>query len=141
MTKKYFQLIFIAMSFLILTACSEQTKVDKYGIAWEKNLRIAFEHAKKENKNVMIMAVSKGCGWCKKMKQKTLSHPKVAKRLENYILVQADRETPSQKEQLPPFNHVPILFFMTPNKEVIDNMRGYYEVEDFLEYLNEIEDV
>ena len=141
MTKKYVQLIFITLSFFILTACSQQKQEEEYGIPWEKDLTTAFKHAKKENKNVMIMAVSKGCGWCKKMKQKTLSNPIIAKRLKNYILVQADRETPSQKEQLPPFNHVPILFFMTPNKEVIDNMRGYYEVEDFLEYLNEIEDV
>jgi len=60
--------------------------------------------------------------------------------LENYILVQADRETPSEREQLPPFKHVPIIFFMTPQKEVIDNLRGYFEPEDFLEYITEIEE-
>jgi len=140
--------IAIISTIFIFTACSDEGKKetatiaekDQYGIPWAKDLPTAFALAKKENKNLLVMAVSVGCGWCKKMKQRTLSNPKVAKRLEKYILVQADRETPSEREQLPPFKHVPIIFFMTPEKEVIDNMRGYYLADDFLEYLNEIED-
>jgi thioredoxin-related protein len=143
----WFSMALIIGTLLIFTACSNEEKKettllekDDYGIPWAKNLPTAFALAKKENKNLLIMAVSTGCGWCKKMKKRTLSNPEVAKRLEKYILVQADRETPSEREQLPSFKHVPIIFFMTPNKEVIDNMRGYYLAEDFLEYLNEIED-
>jgi len=138
----------IISTIFIFTACSDEGKVetqtikkDKYGIPWAKDLPTAFALAQKENKNLVVMAVSVGCGWCKKMKERTLSNAEVAKRLEKYILVQADRETPSEREQLPSFKHVPILFFMTPNKEIIDNMRGYYLAEDFLEYLNEIEDI
>jgi thioredoxin-related protein len=150
MKKIWFKMGVITTILFLFTACSTEQKsqkaqssaeVDKYGIPWVKDLETAFKKAKEENKNVIIMAVSVGCGWCKKMKQRTLSNPTVAKRLEKYILVQADRETPSQREQLPPFKHVPILFFMTPQKEMIDNMRGYYTAEDFIEYLNEIEDV
>jgi len=134
---------------LIFTACSSEEKpqltqqsikLDKYGIPWVKDLNTAFKLAKEEKKNVMIMAVSVGCGWCKKIKQHTLSNAMVAKRLENYILVQVDKETPSEREQLPPFKHVPIIFFMTPQKKMIDNMRGYYTADDFIEYLNEIEE-
>jgi len=143
--------IVVTMATIFLfTACSNEEKsqpkqnsnieLDKYGIPWIKDLPTAFKLANVEKKNIIIMAVSVGCGWCKKMKQRTLSNATVAKRLEKYILVQADRETPSEREQLPPFKHVPILFFMTPQKELIDNMRGYYTAEDFLEYLNEIEE-
>ena len=138
----------IISAIFIFTACSDEGKVktatiesDKYGIPWAKDLPTAFALAKKENKNLLVMAVSVGCGWCKKMKERTLSNIEVAKRLEKYILVQADRETPSEREQLPSFKHVPIIFFMTPDKELIDNMRGYYLADDFLEYLNEIEDI
>ena len=140
----------IISTIFIFTACSDEGKVetktqtikkDTYGIPWAKDLPTAFALAKKENKNLVVMAVSVGCGWCKKMKERTLSNTEVAKRLEKYILVQADRETPSEREQLPSFKHVPIIFFMTPNKEIIDNMRGYYLAEDFLEYLDEIEEI
>jgi thioredoxin-related protein len=150
MIKKSSILAIIFLNILLFSACSKENKekksieithIDKYGIPWAKDLSTAFTLAKKEKKNVIIMAVSVGCSWCKKMKERTLSNPKVAKRLEKYILVQADRETPSQREQLPPFKHVPILFFMTPKKEIIDSMRGYYQTDDFLDYLNQIEDL
>ena len=125
------------------SAKKESTKVEKeesYGIPWEKDLPTAFEKAKQEHKVVIVMAVSKGCTWCEKMKKRTLSNPKVAKRLEKYILVKADRETPSEREQLPEFRHVPIIFFMKEDREVLDNLRGYFAPEDFLEYLNDFED-
>ncbi len=144
----------VILSIIILfSSCSEEqeikesiekkSKVNKeenYGIPWEKDLPTAFEKAKEENKTLMIMAVSDGCSWCKKMKKRTLSNPEVAKRLEKYVLVTADRETPSEREQLPEFKHVPIIFFMSPQKENLDNMRGYYAPDDFLTYLNEFED-
>jgi len=140
----------IISTLFIFTACANEGKTvtetgliekDKYGIPWAKDLPTAFVLAQKEHKNLLIMAISEGCGWCKKMKERTLSNTEVATRLEKYILVQADRETPSEREQLPSFKHVPIVFFMTPQKELIDNMRGYYLADDFLEYLDEIEDI
>lgn len=156
MQNKWFKLGVFISFFFIFTACSDEPsssnlpkasmeksveKKEHYSIPWVKDLPTAFEQAKKENKNVMIMAVSVGCRWCDKMKAQTLSNKKVAKRLQNYILVQADRETPSQREQLPEFKHVPIIFFMKPDKEVLDNLRGYFEAEDFLEYLDEMEEI
>jgi len=151
MHTKWFKLGVLISSIFIFTACSDRksssqttkTSIEKketFGIPWVKDLPTAFERAKQENKMVMVMATSKGCRWCEKMKATTLSNKKVAKKLEKYILVQADRETPSQRDQLPEFKHVPIIFFMTPQKEVIDNLRGYFEAEDFLEYLKEMEE-
>jgi len=138
----WFYLGVIISIILLLSGCSNSKKDVEvnYGIPWEKDLKTAFTKAKKENKKLLIMAVSKGCRWCEKMKKETLSNRKVAKRLEKYILVKADRETSSERDQLPPFKHVPIIFFMTPDKEVIDNLRGYFEPEDFLEYITELED-
>ena len=143
------RIIWLILAFF-MTACnstpteSKQTTLEKYGspygIPWEKDLATAFEKAKSENKIVMVMAVSEGCKWCVNMKKNTLSNPKVAKKLENYILVMADRETPSEREQLPPFKHVPIIFFMTHEKEMLDNLRGYFPPENFLEYITDFEE-
>ena len=138
---------------LFMTACDSKVKSEQsttkstlqkygnhYGIPWEKDLETAFSKAKTEKKIVMVMAVSEGCKWCEKMKKETLSNPKVAQKLKNYILVMADRETPSEKEQLPPFKHVPIIFFMSHEKEALDNLRGYFAADDFLEYLTDFEE-
>ncbi len=142
------RLLFL-LFFLIFIGCehkytTEKTTYEKYGnkynIPWEKDLPSAFLKAKKEHKIVLVMAVSQGCKWCKKMKAETLSDKKVLNRLKKYILVMADRETPKERKQLPPFKHVPIIFFMNSKKEELDNLRGYFDKEDFLSYLNEFED-
>ncbi len=141
---KIFMMILILLHF---SACQSTTKEEKttyeknkgYGIPWEKNLETAFKKAKEQHKIVLVMAVSDGCVWCNKMKKKTLAQAQVAKALKNYILVMADRETPHEKEQLPPFKHVPIIFFMTHKKEALDNIRGYFTAEDFLDYLKDFE--
>ena len=133
---------------LMLIGCEsknkeEKTTYEKYGnhyqIPWETNLASAFEKAKQEHKMVLVMAVSQGCRWCEKMKAKTLSDKKVLERLKKYVLVMADRETPEERKQLPPFKHVPVIFFMNENKEKLDSLRGYFDKEDFLAYLHEFE--
>jgi len=130
---------------LLIIGCKskEKTTYEKYAhnspIPWEKDMPSAFYKAKKEHKVVLVMAVSQGCKWCEKMKTETLSDKKVLDKLKNYILVMADRETPKEREQLPPFKHVPIIFFMNAKKEELDNLRGYFDKEDFLTYLNEFE--
>jgi len=139
---KFFIMILIM---LLITACQsrEETTYEKnrgYGIPWEKNLETAFKKAKEQHKILLVMAVSDGCTWCNKMKKNTLSNPKVAEKLKKYILVMADRETPSEKEQLPPFKHVPVIFFMTYKKETLDSLRGYFTAEDFLDYLKDFEE-
>jgi len=133
---------------LIIIGCEnkveeEKTTYEKYGnkyhIPWEKDLPSAFDKAKKEHKIVLVMAVSQGCRWCEKMKAETLSDKKVLNKLKKYILVMADRETPKERKELPPFKHVPVIFFMNDKKEELDSLRGYFDKEDFLAYLNEFE--
>jgi thioredoxin-related protein len=136
---------FLVLAFLLLnfTACdTKKTTYERnmgYGIPWEKDLNSAFEKAKEEKKLLIVMAVSDDCQWCEKMKKNTFSNPKVAKKLKNYVLVMADRETPDEKEQLYPFKHVPIIFFMTHERETLDELQGYFDPEDFLEYLVDFE--
>lgn len=137
------KLLLLTLLVLSFNACENKPNINQstyeknkgYGIPWEKDLNSAFAKAKKERKILMVMAVSDGCVWCEKMKKKTLSNPQVAEKLKNYVLVLADRETKDENGQLPAFKHVPIIFFMTHKKEVLDNLRGYFSAEDFLEYL------
>jgi len=133
------KIILLLTSLIFLLSCTQQKEEKSYGIPWEKSLKIAFKKSKDKHKILMIMATSKGCRWCIKMKKETLSNPKVAKELQKFVLAKANRETPSQREQLPPFQHVPVIFFFTPNGEEIDNLRGYFNADDFLTYLHEIE--
>jgi len=136
---------FLLLTLLVLSfaACdAKETTYERnmgYGIPWEKDLDSAFEKAKEEKKLLLVMAVSDHCQWCEKMKKNTLSNAKVAEKLKNYVLVMADRETPHEREQLHPFKHVPIIFFMTHEKETLDELQGYFSPDDFVEYLIDFE--
>ena len=60
-------------------------------LIWETDMDLAFQRAKKENRNVMIMVEDIRCKWCKNMKVGALSDPKVQAKLQPYILLKVQR--------------------------------------------------
>jgi len=108
-------------------------------IVWQKDLTTAFELAKKEHKVVMLMVEGEHCRWCKKMKHRTLSDEAVSTRLKPYILVKVMQEDENAVKDLPMINGVPTIFFMTPDKKVIETVVGYFGIEDFLSYIDDVE--
>lgn len=108
-------------------------------LAWQKDITTAFEIAQKEHKMVMVMVEGKHCRWCKKMKHRTLSDDSVAKRLESYVVVKVMREDTEAVKDLPKIQGVPTIFFLKENKELVRRVVGYYDVFDFISYINDIE--
>ena len=109
-------------------------------VQWIGSIEEGFKQAKATGKNLIIMVDSEGCRWCIKIEQETFNDPQVLKKFDNYIMVKVSREDPQSRAKLPEFVHVPIMFFYQANGELIDDLRGYYTVEDFLGYLQELED-
>ena len=110
-----------------------------FALEWEKNMDVAIMKAKNENKNIMVLVEGENCRWCQKMKDRTLSDDAVEKRLEKFVLVKVMREDMSVMEKLPPVSGVPTVFFMEENKTVIEDIIGYFNVQDFLSYINDVE--
>jgi len=110
-----------------------------FSVEWVKDLDTAFTLAKKEHKNVMVLVEGENCRWCKKMKHRTLSDDMAEKRLEKFVVVKVMREDPSAMSVLPQIKGVPTIFFMKENKEVIEEVVGYFNVEDFISYINDVE--
>ena len=106
---------------------------------WQKEIPFAFELAKKEHKTVMVFVEGKECRWCKKMKHRTLSDESVNKRLQDYIAVKVFRENKDDIKDLPEIQGVPTVFFMTSEKKILESVIGYYNVEDFISYINDVE--
>ena len=106
---------------------------------WLKDINTAFEMAKKEQRTVMVLVEGENCRWCKKMKHRTLGDENVQKKLKSYITVKVMREDENAIKDLPIINGVPSIFFMTPEKEVIESVVGYFNVEDFLSYISDVE--
>jgi len=108
-------------------------------IVWQKDISAAFEKAKKEHKLVMVFVEGESCRWCKKMKHRTLSDESVDKRLQDYVAVKIFRENKEDITDLPEIQGVPSIFFMTAQKKILESVIGYYNVEDFISYLNDVE--
>ena len=110
-----------------------------FSVEWVKDIETAFTLAKKEHKNMMVLVEGENCRWCKKMKYRTLGDENVQKKLQSYIIVKVMREDGDAVKDLPIIHGVPSIFFMTPKKEVIESVVGYFNVEDFLSYISDVE--
>ena len=110
-----------------------------FSIEWSKDLETAFNLAKKEHKNIMVVVESENCRYCKKLKHRTLSDETVEKRLEKFVTVKVMREDASAMSVLPEVKGVPTIFFMNEDKVISDEILGYVDVEDLIYYINDIE--
>jgi len=108
-------------------------------LEWVKDIDIALEQANEENKLIMVMVESESCRWCKKMKSRTLLDSEVEKKLESFVLVKVMRENGNDMAKLPPVRGVPTIFFMKSDKGIVEEIIGYFNVEDFLSYIDDIE--
>jgi len=122
----------IILSILLLTGSI-------FALDWVKDIDTALELAKKEHKTIMVMVEGEHCRWCKKMKGRTLSDDAVEKRLEKFIVVKVMRENGNAMAKLPPVRGVPTIFFMKADKAIIEEIIGYFNVEDFISYINDVE--
>ncbi len=108
---------------------------------WETDMDHAFERAKKEQKNVMIMVEDTRCKWCTKMKEGALSDQNVQDKLQSYILLKVQRSDKDAAKRISDFTGaIPSFYFMQPDQELVESVVGYFVTEDFLGYLNEIEE-
>lgn len=110
-----------------------------FSLEWVKDINTALTLAKKEHKNIMVFVEGENCRWCKKMKYRTLSDESVEKRLEKFVVVKVMREDGDTMSVLPPVQGVPTIFFMKENKTVIEEIIGYFDVVDFLSYIDDVE--
>ena len=123
------------------TGAKEETLGAFVNLNWETDIDHAFELAKKEHKNVMVMIECITCKWCIRMKKEALSDPRVHEKLESYILLKVQRSDKNSTKHLPGFSGaIPSFYFMEPDREVLETVIGYFVAEDFLEYLNDIDE-
>ncbi len=110
-------------------------------LIWETDMDYAFERAKKEHMNVMIMVEDRRCKWCKNIKIGALSDPNVQDKLQSYILLKVQRSDKKTANRIQDFTGaIPSFYFMQPNQELFESIVGYFATEDFLSFLNEIEE-
>lgn len=108
--------------------------------SWEASLPDAIEQAKIKDKRIMVMVEGEHCRWCKKMLHRTIADDTVQKRLaEGYVSVRVQREDLETMKNLPEVRGVPTIFFMDQDRNVIEEVIGYFDVLDFTSYMNDVD--
>jgi thioredoxin-related protein len=107
-------------------------------IDWIKDISVAQELAKKENKPILIDFYTEWCGWCKRMEKDTYSNAKVQDSLKQFVCVKIDAEQNRDLAKKYKINGFPSTAFLKSNGELIDVIPGYLPPQDFLKLLDEI---
>jgi len=108
-------------------------------INWAHTYAEAQERAVKEQKNLLVLITTERCRWCRKLEAFTLTDEKVAERINReYVAVHVTRDKDDYPEQLTA-QRVPTSYFLTADGEVIHDMMGYWNVEDYLSILDDVQ--
>ncbi len=106
---------------------------------WYHDYDKAMEAAKQEQKLIYIIIVTDDCRWCRKMEATTLKDPMVDIRLsKRYIALELNRDHGGYPQSLQA-QMVPKHYFLTPDGQKIFTVPGYWNVEDFLSTLDDVE--
>ncbi len=108
-------------------------------IVWQKDLESALSLAEKEHRLVMVMVEGEHCRWCKKMRYRTLDDARVVQKLSSYVNVRVDENDRTAMKLLPAIRGVPTIFFLSPDRKLLQKVEGYYAADDFLSFFKGIE--
>jgi len=108
-------------------------------LSFSNDYKKVMAQAKKENKRVYMLITSESCRWCRRFESETLSDWTVAEKLEGeYLLLHLDRD----KDYFPKSfksKRVPRHYFLAPDEQVIYTFLGYWNVEDFSSYVDDVQ--
>jgi thioredoxin-related protein len=90
-------------------------------------------------KPTVVIFTSESCGWCERLKEKTLTDPKVTRRLEKYAVEFVDIE---ERDDLALKAHItltPAVFAISPACRTVDSFTGYIQPGVFIDWLDRAE--
>lgn len=109
-------------------------------IIWANSFKEALAKAKKEDKNLMVLITTESCRWCRKLESQTLTDDAVISRLNrDYVSVHLTRNVDEYPRYLNAPG-VPATYFLDrTGQPIIKRVMGYWNVEDYLSYLNDVD--
>jgi len=121
--------IFLIVLLLVLPLLAKTEWVDPFD---------AYDEAKAQNKNVLVMLSMKGCPGCEYMEDVVFENREVAKKLqENFILVHLDVREDSIPEKFKYFA-TPTFYFVDAEENILKRLNGGKHAKDFLKTLEEM---
>lgn len=107
---------------------------------WAGSFKEALTLAQKEDKNMMVLITTETCRWCRKLESQTLTDETVITRLnKDYISVHLTRDVDNYPHYLE-VSGVPTTYFLNrAGQPLIKKVMGYWNVEDYMSYLDDVD--
>ncbi|MEN8146772.1 MAG: DUF255 domain-containing protein [Campylobacterota bacterium] len=109
------------------------------GIEWNDSFEAAKAKAQKEDRIIYAVISSETCRWCRKLEAETLKDKKIVEKLNTkFSAVALTRD----KDKYPPClkaKMVPMSYFLTPEGRVLYSVPGYWNEEDYLSIMGDVE--
>ena len=100
------------------------------------DLNKAFDDAKSQNKNILLIFDQDNCYYCDLLKENTLSNSDLVSKLnEGYITVILDINKQPQLAAKYQVFGTPTMIFLNPDQTQIGKIEGYVDAGEFLDYI------
>ncbi len=128
------------MTRFLLILCLSLLSLNAAELVWAHSFTEALAKAQAENKNMMVLITTETCRWCRKLESQTLTDEAVIARLnKDYVNVHLTRDVDEYPRYLDAPG-VPATYFLDrAGKPIIKRVMGYWNVEDYLSYLDDVD--
>ena len=110
----------------VLLAAMVSTPLVAEEIAWNKDVKSAWQAAQAANRPLLLFVTSSHCPYCRKMESNTLSSPTVARRVhDSYVPVLLNADESSAIAAQLRVSGVPTTLLVLPNGSIADRVEGY----------------
>ena len=98
---------------------------------WQHSYDQAVAKAKAENKNIFVFIEAKHCPYCEQMMHDVLSTKYIDNALKHFIPLKLNISSPDAKTHFPKAVVTPTSYFITPQKQPLEEIVGYLNEEFF----------
>jgi thiol:disulfide interchange protein len=98
---------------------------------WSHSYEQAVAKAKSENKNIFVFIEAKHCPYCEQMMEEVLSTKYIDNALKHFIPLKLDISSKDARTHFPKAVVTPTSYFITPQKQPLEEIIGYLNEEFF----------
>ncbi len=99
----------------------------------------AMKEAQREQKDVYMFIASSTCRWCRKFEERTLTNISLINKIEEkYVILHITRDFDDIPQRFDT-TRVPKHYFLSNKGKVIHSFLGYWNVEDFSSFLDDVQ--
>lgn len=103
-------------------------RTKKAEVKWESDLFAAHKRAMKENKPMLLVFGAEWCGFCKKLENETLTHPELAKYVnESFVPVHLDADKEQKVTEILEVQALPCTVVLSPNADMLGRIDGFFD--------------